>query len=121
MGPHGADVGRHGRRDYWLFDEERAVASTGFGVATGRDMLRRPRVGPVLRQGAGDSPEGAGPLRGQERARRAGDRAILGGVLEHPHPFGGVVALATCLIHIQSIIIDTNYGHKMILRISHSA
>ena len=95
LGPHGADARRHGRRDYWVFDEEWLVASTWVGIATGRDMLRRPCFRPILREGSRDPSEGAGPLRGQERARRAGDRPFIGGVFEHPHPPGGVVALGT--------------------------
>ena len=93
LGAHGAHAGGHGCGDYRVQYEERLVASAGVGVATGRDLLRGPRFRAILRAGSRDPPEGAGPLRGQERARRAGDRFELGGVLEHPHPFGGVVAL----------------------------
>ena len=51
LGPHGVDVGRDGRRDHRLFDEERAVSLTRVGIATGRDMLRRPCSRPILRDG----------------------------------------------------------------------
>ena len=95
LGPHGLDARRHGRRDYWLFDEERAVSVTRFGFTTGRDMLRRPRLGPVLRAGSSYTTQRTGPLRGQERARGAGDRSVARGVLEHTDSFGGVVALGT--------------------------
>ena len=102
VGAHGLDAGGHGCGDYRVQYEERLVAPTGVGVAPGGDLFRRPRLGPVLREGSRDPSEGAGPLRGQERARRAGDRFELGGVLEHPHPFGGVVALGDAVFNSYS-------------------
>ena len=109
MGAHGLDAGGHGCGDYRVQYEERLVAPTGVGVAPGGDLFRRPRLGPVLREGSRDPSEGAGPLRGQERARRAGDRFELGGVLEHPHPLGGVVALVTVFNSYSKY----NYRHKL--------